>query len=450
VALGEDVSFWSLMERAQLALREHTATGLSSPSSSSALVGFFGYFGYEMKHEVLSDCRTDFSSSRSSEPRPDAQFAFANGVLAFEHATGSWFAYALIRDSGQDDDDDDENQVEKLVGCRFGFDEEQCRRWFDSVDECFRDTTLSSKRDEEEKPPTKTSIPFVCDTSAEKYKQLIDEARRFIADGESYELCLTTQFRHLLNENDVSDYFPLYVSLRARNPAPYSAYLRFAPFDVSVLSTSPERFMRIEADGQVEMKPIKGTVKRDRTCESLDAALRDGLASSAKERAESLMIVDLIRNELASFCEPSSVVVEKLAQIETYETVHQLVSSIKGSLSRGVSPVEALRRCFPPGEFVRQLVTLSLFPLTCLTSNSGSMTGAPKHRSVHILEELEGYRPRGVYSGWLFFSVRGNEKRLNWRRLAGVLGYISIDGRMDFNVVIRTIIAHGRGRLFFF
>jgi para-aminobenzoate synthetase len=336
------------MERAQSTIRQSTdmsSADCSSPAQPT-VVGFFGYFGYELKHEVLAHCRTDLSADEAD--RPDAQFAFANGVLSFDHATGIWTASALLRNPGFADDD----PLEGLVSYRFGFDEAECQRWFDTIDTYFRDAPSTTP------PVASGTIPFVCDRTPETYKSLVDEARSFIADGESYELCLTTQFRHslpprsqdFLTPSDV-DHFPLYLSLRARNPAPYSAYLRFAPSDVTILCTSPERFMRIDRDGNVEMKPIKGTVRRHPTSESADAALRDALEGSAKEQAESLMIVDLIRNELSSFCRPSSVDVAKLAKIETYETVHQLVSTIRGTLSEGVSPIEALRRCFPPGEF---------------------------------------------------------------------------------------------------
>jgi para-aminobenzoate synthetase len=338
------------MARAQATIKQSTDMSATSPTLP-AIVGFFGYFGYELKHEVLAHCRTDLLAD--GQDRPDAQFAFANGVLSFDHSSGTWSTCALVRNAGFAAAEDD--PLESLVGYRFGFDEAGCQQWNDAVDTYFRH---ASSRHSMTPLPTSVDLPFDCDRTPETYKSLVDKARRFIADGESYELCLTTQFRHSLaprSEDTLTqsktDHFPLYLSLRARNSAPYSAYLRFAPSDISVLCTSPERFMRIDRDGNVEMKPIKGTVRRHRTSEAVDAALRDALEGSVKEQAESLMIVDLIRNELSSFCLPSSVEVVKLAKIETYETVHQLVSTIRGTLSQGVSPIEALRRCFPPGEF---------------------------------------------------------------------------------------------------
>ncbi|MCG7290324.1 MULTISPECIES: chorismate-binding protein [unclassified Corynebacterium] len=213
------------------------------------------------------------------------------------------------------------------------------------------------------------------------YLASIEEAQELLRAGESYEVCLTDTYTTRASGD-------IYAALREHNPAPYAAHLLFD--GVEVASASPERFLTVRGR-DVEAKPIKGTIAADE-----DPAL----LSDAKTRAENLMIVDLLRNDLSRVCEPGTVRVPGLMQVESYATVHQLVSTITGRLREGRTAVDAVRATFPPG----------------------SMTGAPKLRTCEIIDRLET-SPRGVYSG--------------------ALGYFGFDGQADLSVVIRTAVRAG-------
>ncbi|MCT1766983.1 aminodeoxychorismate synthase component I [Brevibacterium casei] len=226
--------------------------------------------------------------------------------------------------------------------------------------------------------------------SRSEYLDLIAEAQRLINDGETYEVCLT----NMLEMPWTRDALETYGDLRRDNPTPFGAFLK-SP-EVNVLSTSPERFVRITACGVAESKPIKGTRPRASTPEE-DEALKADLRTSVKDRSENLMIVDLVRHDLGVTAELGSVEVTKLFDVETYATVHQLVSTVRSKLRDTATPVECIRASFPPG----------------------SMTGAPKHRTMSIIDDLEG-GPRGIYSG--------------------AIGFFSLDGAVDFSVLIRTAI----------
>lgn len=223
------------------------------------------------------------------------------------------------------------------------------------------------------------------------YAEAFRAVKRHISDGDCYQVNLTQRF-----SADVGgDPWQAYLNLRQINPAPFSAYLDVA--DAQILCSSPERFLRVE-QGFVQTKPIKGT--RPRAGDPVrDRALAEELRSSRKDRAENVMIVDLLRNDLGKNCAAGSIEVDRLFDIESFASVHHLVSTVTGRLSDDKHAVDLLRGCFP----------------------GGSITGAPKVRAMQIIEEIEPQR-RSVY--------------------CGSIGYIGFDGNMDSNIAIRTMLHH--------
>lgn len=231
-----------------------------------------------------------------------------------------------------------------------------------------------------------------------EYGERFRRIQAYLHAGDCYQINFAQGF-HLPYADDA---WPLYQSLRRQSPAPYSAFLDWP--ELQVLSTSPELFLDLHGK-QVRTKPIKGTRPRSADARE-DQALIAELASSAKDRAENLMIVDLLRNDLGRVCRPGSVQVPELFAIESYPKVHHLVSTVTGELAEGEDALSLLEACFP----------------------GGSVTGAPKYRAMQIIDELEP-EPRGLY--------------------CGSIGYIGYDGSMQFNIAIRTlVIAQGQASYF--
>ena len=226
------------------------------------------------------------------------------------------------------------------------------------------------------------------------YAALIERCRDAIREGDAYQLCLTTRFAVTTAVDPVA----AFARLRSRTPAHHGGLVRSG--DVSLASASPERFLEVE-DGLVRTRPIKGTRPRGADAQT-DAALAAELRGSEKERAENIMIVDLMRNDLSRVCEPGSVGVDGLLEIESYPAVHQLVSTVSGTLSAGTTVGDLLDATFP----------------------AGSMTGAPKLSAMTILHDLER-GPRGVF--------------------AGCFGWVGDDGALDLAMVIRSIVVHPGG-----
>ncbi|NUR09627.1 MAG: anthranilate synthase component I family protein [Nocardioidaceae bacterium] len=227
------------------------------------------------------------------------------------------------------------------------------------------------------------------------YADAFEHVQRELRRGNSYEVNLT--YRESVTSH--VDPVAAYLALRTANPAPYAGYLQH--HGTHLLSSSPERFVTLDAQRWLETKPIKGTTPRGADPDD-DESQRHLLATDPKFRAENLMIVDLLRNDLSIVCEPGTVDVPVLMDVESYATVHQLVSTVRGRLRPEVTPVEALRALFPPG----------------------SMTGAPKRRTMEVIDAVES-SARGAY--------------------AGAFGWVGADGRADLGVVIRTLVARPEG-----
>ncbi len=230
------------------------------------------------------------------------------------------------------------------------------------------------------------------------YLAAVQRVRDYIFAGDIFQANLSQRFEAPLAESP----WNFYARLRRRNAAPFAAFLETP--DASVISASPERFLRVDRSGFVETRPIKGTRPRGVGPEH-DAALGQALAESAKDRAENLMIVDLMRNDLSRVCAPHSVRVSELFSLERYATVHHLVSTVVGRLDPGYDALHLLRAAFP----------------------GGSITGAPKLRAMEVIAELEPSR-RGVY--------------------CGSIGYWSVTGEFDTSIAIRTAVVQD-GRVYF-
>ena len=322
-------------------------------------LGWVGYLGYELKAEC------DGARAHRS-PDPDAFLIFADRGVVVDHHTGDVHLLALAPPGDPD----------------------AAEAWLSETECRLRVAATRSVG-----PPGAAVVRMGRARPRHdraRYLAMIEECRTAIGQGESYEICLTNQ----VSVPAALDVWPAYRALRRDNPVPFGALLRLG--ELSVLSTSPERFLSISAAGEVESRPIKGTRPRGATPE-LDALLRKELATSEKDRAENLMIVDLVRNDLGSCAEVGSVHVPTLFGVESYASVHQLVSTIRARLRPDCSPVRCVRAAFP----------------------GGSMTGAPKIRTMEILDELEA-GPRGVYSG--------------------AIGYFSLSGAVDLSIVIRTLV----------
>lgn len=229
-------------------------------------------------------------------------------------------------------------------------------------------------------------------TSSAEYEEAVARVIDAIREGDVYQVNLSQRFSAHVGAAPID----IHRELRRRSPAPYGAVVRVG--DATIVSSSPERFLRVTSDGVVEARPIKGTRPRGADAAS-DARLAGELRSSAKDRAENLMIVDLLRNDLSRVCRPGSIRVPELFRLDSWATVHHLVSVVRGSLREGVGPEELLRATFP----------------------CGSVTGAPRIRAMEMIADLE-HVARGPY--------------------CGAIGYFGFGGGIDLSVAIRILVAH--------
>jgi para-aminobenzoate synthetase len=322
--------------------------------------GYVGYLGYELK----ADCGAARTHTAAT---PDAAWMRCDRFVAVDHHENR--TYVVCADGAPD-----------------------AGEWIETTCAALEDLPPLTA------PAAAAStldLSALLEQSREGYVDDVKACLGHLTAGESYEICLTNRVRLPdLGEGGDLDF---YRRLRAAGPAPYAALLRVE--GVTVLSASPERFLRVDSERVAESRPIKGTAPRHPD-PATDERIATELRTGAKTRAENLMIVDLLRNDLGRVCEVGSVEVPAFMYTESYATVHQLVSTIRGRLRPEVSTLAAVRACFP----------------------GGSMTGAPKLRTMELIDHLEG-SARGVYSG--------------------ALGYVSHTGEADLSIVIRTAVHAG-------
>jgi para-aminobenzoate synthetase len=364
---GTTVELGSVFDVLDRELAQH-AVEPAAELPSGLLGGFVGYLGYECK----ADCG---SPNVHRSDVPDAVLMLANRVIAVDHVGHRTHVAALCSE-----------------------DDAAAERWLDEAEALVREALPSAAAEAEharrEAPDDgehpDEQVAFRCGRGREQYLADIGRCQAALAAGESYEICLTDQ----IHTDAHPEPFELYRLLRRRNPAPFAAYLKLG--ELAVASSSPERFLSVDRERRVQARPIKGTTGRASDPQR-DEALRQALLNDEKTFAEHLMIVDLLRNDLGRVCEIDSVRVPQFMVVEDYTTVHQLISTITGVLARERTPMQCVRACFP----------------------GGSMTGAPKLRTMRIIDEIER-EARGVYSG--------------------AIGYFGVDGSTDLSIVIRTIV----------
>jgi para-aminobenzoate synthetase len=434
--------------------------------------GYIGYLGYEVRHDTqcwifqqegghgCSSIEEDTSnqnrraSGDATNPHvPSAAFLFVDQSLVYDHQTNDWYIIGIADSDDSCGDAGVDNSADTHV--------EDTISWMHNVESKIRSIgenvmPKDAVRFVHNVDTEPSDVVFVPNRSKAQYQADIMRSHEEIRNGESYELCVTNQLEAelLLPKHPTKGMhespFNLYKLLREKNPAPFSAFMNFyeetedgaetaavASGSLSICCSSPERFLSVKkaqlaapkkVNGSsssstkniplkrqfvVESKPIKGTAARYigpgsngsdedpdvEMAKKIDAEIAVKLQESVKDRAENLMIVDLLRNDLGRVCQVGSVHVPKLMHIESYATVHQLVSTIRGTLDGdATNAIDVIEACFP----------------------GGSMTGAPKQRTMEIIDEIEQGVSRGPYSG--------------------CLGYISLNGCMDMNIVIRSAV----------
>jgi para-aminobenzoate synthetase component 1 len=342
------------------------------------LGGAGGYFGYELCYflEKLPCLRIDDLGL------PDCYFMFVDALIAYDHLERRMFISAIGFD-------EDLTRAEEKAGQRC----EQVRaelKCFAEKMMASRSSVINAKDSAETNDHEDVELEIRSMFTEDEYMEVVRKAKEHILAGDIFEVCTT----HRMECGFAGDPFELYQELRRINPAPFASYLNLP--EVKVVSSSPERFLQVGRDRWCASRPIKGTRPRGKT-PRLDRQLYKELFASIKDRAENMMIVDLVRNDFGRRCEIGSVKVSELMIIEKYATVFQMVSTIIGKLEDGYDCFDLIQACFP----------------------GGSMTGAPKIEAMSIIDALEPVN-RGIYSG--------------------SIGYLDFAGGADLNIVIRTIL----------
>jgi para-aminobenzoate synthetase component 1 len=374
-------------ELQRLLARYGVSPSVWQPGLPPFLGGAVGYLSYEMLYELerIPDLgRDDFEV-------PDSYLFFCDTVTALDKLTGK--AWAIATGFGATQAEAESRAEERLATLRA-----KRSTYRPNDEDAFRRETLARRKERLKSRPRLMDAhledlgvrPVV---SHAKYVEIVDTAKEHIFAGDIFEVCTSQRFDTELS-GELRD---VYRILRTVSQAPFSAYLKFPEFEVA--SSSPERYLRLDRQRWAETRPIKGTRPRGRTPEE-DEAYKQDLATTEKDHAENIMIVDLARNDLGRVCEFGTVIVPELRVIESYTYTHQLVSTVGGHLRDEFSAIDLIRATFP----------------------GGSMTGAPKVEAMKIIDRLEPVK-RGVFSG--------------------CIGYFDFDGAMDLNIVIRTLVKRG-------
>lgn len=338
--------------------------------------GAVGYLGYELNQhlEKLPDLGVDDLAL------PDMVFLFVDSLIVYDHLENTLYLSAVGFGESQD-----AAEAAALAA------QQKMRSFMEGVEaEGPAPPDLPPIEPLAGNPLEADGIEMRSVSNKQEYMAIVDEAKEHIFAGDIFEVCTT----HRLNCDFDGDPWRLYEELRRGNPAPFASFFNLP--EVKIVSASPERFMRVGRDGRAESRPIKGTRPRGKN-EAEDKANHDDLFASLKDRAENMMIVDLVRNDFGRVCKFNSVEVSELMIIEKYATVFQMVSTIVGDLDDGQDSMDLIRAAWP----------------------GGSMTGAPKIEAMGIIDALEPTK-RGIYSG--------------------SIGYFDFAGHVDFNIVIRTIL----------
>ena len=366
-------------------------------------LGWLGCLGYELKRET--------GGADVAGPGPEAALVFAGRAVVLDHALGRVhlltlrdpFFDAVLETAAEADAEGAPDEIP--AGAARNTDAgtaqpDPAGSWLDRAGAAVAAAGQTGTAPGSAEAPQQGWFPpesaprFRFRDSRAEYLDKVRRSQREITEGNTYEVCLTTALQASLPEALPPEaQLDLYAGLRRRSPAPFASLLRLGP--VTLAGTSPERFLRITAGGRLRAEPIKGTRPRG-TDPASDAVLRQELLDSEKDRAENIMIVDLMRNDLSRLAAAGSVTVPRLCVVESYATVHQLVSTVDARLTQDASRAGAVAAAFP----------------------AGSMTGAPKASTMAILDALET-GPRGLYSG--------------------AVGYFSLTGAADLSVVIRTL-----------